>query len=900
MSAALLLLAAMLVAAGCARYADHETYGPRYDASSQQGGITHSDVRQVMPHYNGGSERRIDVSSNLVSPAHARGTFFVNSSSGWYGAAYYFPRGTFDRIHGDLDLAGWADAGGNTNTLRLSAADKKLRMYKGSTALSAAAPIREGCWNHIKMKQVVSPTAPENQLYVNDVLISSTTTGNSYGAAPSQVRFGAVDVDEAAHNEHATGYHFYVDYAHVSDLPIQGHGCKLESLHSSDTTAFLKPSNDEVRLNGVNALPFDGSGFALTQDQTDNITTKGYNAVRYVLHWKTFERTQGTWDETTFAKLTAAIARARKANLYVILNAIHLPVGDPAEAVPQWALDSPTCDPDATNDTIAIVNNCGQEFVREVAARYGSNVTVAAYDPVSEFGTTGGYDGSRVLDAYGRLYSTIRSVDPHTVILIGPAYGDANLEGGCLDDHFPSQPDLRGENNVAWSVHDYFAGDATGQSDPDGYTDSGAWPCLPDEARSNYTSAGAGYAQPDITKLERHLLIHKNIAKKHGLPIVVTEYSNWEGTTGRDAWVKDMVYLTDRHGIGRLWWEYRTPNANSLTDSGYNWKPVADLTFGPQTPTLGSTGDPVIAAAGDVSGTGSGDNATANLIRNTVGGNGADVRNPLLVLNLGDAQYETDGSPPGTLAEFNANYELSWGAFKHKTYFANGSSHDDYGRSTGTGGYFPYFSNYSPVQPINPTADVHPSYSFDVGDWHLISLDSYCFDNDRALIPDCAAETEAWLASDLANNTRRCILAFWHQPFYGSASSSHSWSAGQVVKESMRVGVMQKLYEYGADVVLTGHQHFYERMKPMNPNGDIVDPANGIRTFIVGTGGKSTYNATNVTTFRDTTSGGQAAFQGTADGVLKLTLHPTSYDFQYVTEAGQSFVDASQASVQCH
>src|SRR5687768_4528512 len=252
MSAALLLLAAMLVAAGCARYADHETYGPRYDASSQQGGITHSDVRQVMPHYNGGSERRIDVSSNLVSPAHARGTFFVNSSSGWYGAAYYFPRGTFDRIHGDLDLAGWADAGGNTNTLRLSAADKKLRMYKGSTALSAAAPIREGCWNHIKMKQVVSPTAPENQLYVNDVLISSTTTGSSYGAAPSQVRFGAVDVDEAAHNEHATGYHFYVDYAHVSDLPIQGHGCKLESLHSSDTTAFLKPSNDEVRLNGVN------------------------------------------------------------------------------------------------------------------------------------------------------------------------------------------------------------------------------------------------------------------------------------------------------------------------------------------------------------------------------------------------------------------------------------------------------------------------------------------------------------------------------------------------------------------------------------------------------------------------------------------------------------------------
>ena len=381
---------------------------------------------------------------------------------------------------------------------------------------------------------------------------------------------------------------------------------------------------------------------------------------------------------------------------------------------------------------------------------------------------------------------------------------------------------------------------------------------------------------------------------------MVTEYSNWEGTTNRDAWVKDMVYLTDRHDIGRLWWEYRTPGANSLTDSSYNWKPVADLTFGPQTPTLGSMGDPVIAAAGDVSATGSGDNATADLIRNTIGGNGADVRNPAFVLNLGDAQYETDGSPPGTLADFNAHYELSWGTFKHKTYFTTGGNHDDYGRSTGSGGYFPYFNNYSPVQPISPTADVHPSYSFNVGDWHLISLDSFCFDDDRALTPDCAAETEAWLASDLANNTRRCVLAFWHQPFYGSNSSSHAWHSGEVVKQSMRVGVVQKLYEYGADVVLTGHQHWYERIKPMNPNGDVVDPANGIRSFIVGTGGKGFYSPSTVTAFRDTTSAGQPAFQATADGVLKLTLHQASYDFEYVTEAGRSFVDASQTSVQCH
>ena len=894
-----LLLGTMLVMSGCVKYADHEALGPMYDTRAQKGGITYSDVREVTPHYNGGSEGRVDVSSTLTPEAYARGAFSVSSNSGWYGAAYYFPRGTLDRIAGDLDLAGWTDGSGNTNTLRLSAADKRLRMYKGSTALSAAAPIREGCWNFVEMNQVVSTTAPENHLYVNDVLISSTTTANSYGTVPSRVRFGAVNIDEAAQNLDGSSFHFYVDYAHIGDLPSQAHGCKLERLRSSSTTAFLKPTGAEVRLNGVN-VSFDDDGSALTRDQIDGITTKGYNAVRYALRWRDFEPTKGAWDETAFSKLTTAISRAKKANLYVILNAIHLVDGDPARWVPQWALDSSSCDPSANDDPIDVVDNCGQAFVRQVAARYRSNTTVAAYDPASKLTTPDGYDGDRVLGAYSRLYSTIRNVAPDTIVLIGPAHGDTNLEAGCLDDHFGSYQNLTGANNVVWSIHDYFAGDISGQSEPDGYEDSGTSGCLRDKTRSNYTSEGDGYQVPDITKLERHLLIHKNIAKKHGLPVVVTEYSNWEGTANRDAWVKDMVYLTDRHDIGRLWREYRTANADSLTDSSYSWKPVADLTFGPQTPTRGSTGDPVIAAAGDVSETGSGDNATAALIRDTVGGNGADVRNPALVLNLGDVQYETDGSPPGTLEEFMAHYEPSWGTFKHKTYFTNGSSHDDYGQNTGAGGYFPYISNYSPVQPINPTADVHPSYSFDVGGWHLISLDSYCFANDRAGIPDCAAETEAWLAADLESNTRRCILAFWHQPFYGSASSSHAWQTGEIVKESMRVGIMQKLYEHGADVVLTSHQHWYERIKPMNPNGDVVDPANGIRSFIVGTGGKNTYSPTTATMFRDTTSGGQPAFQGTYEGVLKLTLHPASYDFEYVTEAGRSFVDASQESVQCH
>ena len=76
---------------------------------------------------------------------------------------------------------------------------------------------------------------------------------------------------------------------------------------------------------------------------------------------------------------------------------------------------------------------------------------------------------------------------------------------------------------------------------------------------------------------------------------------------------------------------------------------------------------------------------------------------------------------------------------------------------------------------------MHPSYSFNVGDWHLISLDSFCFDDDRALTPDCAAETEAWLASDLASNTKRCILAFFHHPYLGDVdydgAHGRSWPA---------------------------------------------------------------------------------------------------------------------------
>jgi hypothetical protein len=272
-------------------------------------------------------------------------------------------------------------------------------------------------------------------------------------------------------------------------------------------------------------------------------------------------------------------------------------------------------------------------------------------------------------------------------------------------------------------------------------------------------------------------------------------------------------------------------------------------------PTGGS--DPVIAAAGDISCPGvCGQAATARLVT---------AMQPRAVLGLGDYQYDT-----GTLANFAAYYGPYWGAFKSRTYAINGGSHDFYG----TGDYLTYFNNGGPT-----TLKPEGSYSFDVGAWHLIALNSYCFERSTC---DPAAVT-AWLKSDLAAHPSACTLAYFHEPYWttpsehGRDTSTRAW--------------VQALYDAGADVLLQAHNHSYERFAPQRPD-DVPDAQQGLTSFVVGTGGRSHY------AFSGSPAANSVVRNDDTYGVLQLTLHPTSAEFRFVPEAGKTFTDAG--TVNCH
>jgi hypothetical protein len=234
--------------------------------------------------------------------------------------------------------------------------------------------------------------------------------------------------------------------------------------------------------------------------------------------------------------------------------------------------------------------------------------------------------------------------------------------------------------------------------------------------------------------------------------------------------------------------------------------------------------------------------------------------NPLAVLALGDLQYEN-----ATLTNFQQSYDLSWGRFKSITYPAPGNH--EYNVS-GAAGYYAYFG----AQAGNPSKGY---YSFDVGSWHIIALNSNC----GSISGGCGAggAQEQWLRADLAAHPTACTLAYWHHPrFYGSSTRSSVQA------------LWQALYDYGAELVLNGHNHHYERFKPLTPAG-IHDPATGIREIIVGTGGIDIGGAT---------PGGNLEVVGRTFGVLELSLHPTGYDWEFLPEVGKTWTDTGSGT--CH
>ena len=354
-------------------------------------------------------------------------------------------------------------------------------------------------------------------------------------------------------------------------------------------------------------------------------------------------------------------------------------------------------------------------------------------------------------------------------------------------------------------------------------------------------------------------------------------------------------FTSQRSSIGLIF-NNSSPSASIYhnTNMIINGSGSLAVTPGPQgsSTVAPSESDPVIAAAGDIACdpanphflNGNGDpngnacqqKATSDLLVNS---------NLSAVLDLGDNQYFCGG-----YQAFMQSYDLSWGRVKSITHPSIGNheyltsspppNYEGNPPYIGTGctttnegatGYWEYFGEAAGTQGRG-------YYSFDVGAWHIIALNSDCTNAGG-----CGANSPEgqWLQQDLAADTKLCTLAYWHVPLFSSG--------GRATLDTK--AFWQILYSNGADIVLNGHDHIYERFAPQDPNGT-ADPTRGIREFIVGTGGA------DHTTIPGAIAANSEVQNVDTYGVLKLTLHSSSADWQFVPEAGKTFTDSG--TTVCH
>jgi hypothetical protein len=282
---------------------------------------------------------------------------------------------------------------------------------------------------------------------------------------------------------------------------------------------------------------------------------------------------------------------------------------------------------------------------------------------------------------------------------------------------------------------------------------------------------------------------------------------------------------------------------------------LSESSAGPGTPMRETQSAPILVGAGDIADCKdlSGAEATAKLLEAIPG----------TVMAVGDLAY-----PDGTKENFDC-YERTWGRVKFRTRPSPGN-HEFH--THGATYYFSYFGDAAG----DPKAGY---YSYDLGTWHIIALNSECID-----IGGCNAGSaeEKWLRADLAAHSAACTLAYFHKPLFSSGGAHGD--------DPEIVPIWQALYDANADVVVSGHDHDYERFAPQTPLAT-PDPERGIREFVVGTGGKNHRPFT-------TPHANSEVRNADTFGVLKLTLRTGAYDWQFIPEAGKTFTDSGTGS--CH
>ena len=346
-----------------------------------------------------------------------------------------------------------------------------------------------------------------------------------------------------------------------------------------------------------------------------------------------------------------------------------------------------------------------------------------------------------------------------------------------------------------------------------------------------------------------------------------------------DSWLSyDVTTLVKGNGLVSFALETTSGTSKTFASRETAYSPQLVLETGTSTPTASASAtptvtgtatptelptsseppstDPVVAAAGDIAckpGSSAGTSCQHKAVSDAILGDTAVGT----VLALGDLQYEQ-----GTLEAFQQAYDPTWGRFKEKTRPIPGNHEYE---TAGATGYYSYFG----AAAGDPTKGY---YSFDVGDWHFVAL------NSQVDIGATGAQA-AWLKADLAAHPNKCVAALTHYP---------RWSTGLHGNHPGLAPFYQILYDANADLILSGHDHHYERFYPLDPLG-VRDDARGLVQIVSGLGGKNHYpvsgGATTVTK------------DNTGYGYSRLVLHPDSADISFVSAVG-TYADTYRLT--CH
>jgi hypothetical protein len=316
--------------------------------------------------------------------------------------------------------------------------------------------------------------------------------------------------------------------------------------------------------------------------------------------------------------------------------------------------------------------------------------------------------------------------------------------------------------------------------------------------------------------------------------VLIPDSTNGVTFTSREGTANSRPQLVLTFSFGPTLTPTKTPIPST--------SPTATSTLAPDGVVLVGAGD--IADCNRVE-----DEQTAQLLDNIPG----------TVYTVGDNAY-----PNGSATSFNNCYEPTWGRHKARTHPAVG---DNEYSTSGASGYFNYFGGAAG----DPTKGY---YSYDIGGWHIITLNSNCSQVGGC---DPGSPQGQWLQADLAAHPNMCVLAIHHEPLFSS-------NGGDLDLRDFWV----PLYAAEADIVLSGHRHNYERFDQQNPDG-VADPGRGIRQFVVGTGGAS------LSSFDLGIAPNSQVRNDNTHGVLKFTLYQGSYSWEFIPITGQTFTDSGSA-----